>query len=112
MEVESGPWQSFMKKKYLSDTTVFSASQKRKDSAFWTDMLAVKDIYLCGREMIVGNGQDTDFWGDAWCGHSPLKDTFQELYAICNEQQLSVSEAAGRRWHFTFRRWIPDYLQG
>ena len=55
LETGDGPWQSFMKKKYLSDATVFGVSQKRKDSAFWTDMLAVKDIYLCGRKMVVTN---------------------------------------------------------
>jgi hypothetical protein len=25
------------------------------------------------------------FWGDAWCGHSPLKDKFPEFFDICNE---------------------------
>jgi hypothetical protein len=30
--------------------------------------------------MLVGNGQDTDFWGDPWCGAVSLKDKFKDLF--------------------------------
>jgi hypothetical protein len=33
------------------------------------------------------------------------------LFEICNEQKLTVAEAAASRWCLTFRRWNVD-LQG
>jgi hypothetical protein len=52
-------------------------------------MLHVRDVYLCGRRMNVGNGCRTSFLGDAWCGHTPLKEKFPEIYDICmNEISL------------------------
>jgi hypothetical protein len=30
-----------------------------------SDMLQVKNMYLCGRRMYVGNGALTSFWGDS-----------------------------------------------
>jgi hypothetical protein len=54
-----------MWKKYMTNSCVFSAKHKAHDSALWTDMLKVKDIYLRGRSMKVNNGERTHFWGDA-----------------------------------------------
>jgi hypothetical protein len=61
--------------------------------------------------MVVGNGCRTSFWGDAWCGYSPLKDKFPEIYEICNEQNISVAAAAQLGWRLSFRRWISTDLQ-
>jgi hypothetical protein len=46
-----------MWRKYLSNSCVFSASHGKKDSALWTDMLHIKDIYISGRKMAVGDGE-------------------------------------------------------
>ena len=61
--------------------------------------------------MTLGIGEMTDFWGDAWCGITPLKEKFPELFAICNEQKSKVAEVAKRGWRLSFRRWLDEHLQ-
>jgi hypothetical protein len=110
LEHDTGPWQDFMWKKYLINSCVFSVKHKAHDSALWTDMLKVKDIYLSGRSMRVNNGERTHFWGDAWCGSTPLKDKYHLLYNLCNEVDINVAAAAARNWFFTYRRWLSAEL--
>jgi hypothetical protein len=111
LENEEGPWQHFMRKKYLGDTGIQWAKHRKNDSPLWKDMMHVRDIYLCGRRMAVGNGCRTSFWKDAWCGHTPLMDKFPDLYNICNEQTISVADAAHVGWRLSFRRWLSEDLQ-
>jgi hypothetical protein len=61
LEEGVGPWQDFMWKKYLRNSGIYTAAHKQKDSALWSDMLHVKDLYLCGRKMQVGDGTRTHF---------------------------------------------------
>jgi hypothetical protein len=58
--------------------------------------------------MIVGNGSNTDFWEDPWCGMVTLKDKFKELFDICTEQNRNVAEMAERSWRMNFRRWLDE----
>jgi hypothetical protein len=111
LEHGNGPWQDFMRKKYLKDKGIYYTQKRPGDSALWADMMTVRDIYLCGRRMRVGNGLLTSFWGDSWCSISPLKDMFPVLFDICNDQKISVAEAAVLGWRFTYRRWLtPDLI--
>jgi hypothetical protein len=94
-----------MKQKYKRHGGVFYTRKRHGDSPLWTDMLHVKQIYLCGRRMKVGNGRDTSFW----CDQVPLKDRFPDIYDIYIEQEVTVAEAAAMHWNFSFRRWMtPD----
>jgi hypothetical protein len=68
------------------------------------DMQKVKDLYLCGRRMQVGDGKLTSFWCDAWCGLNLLKETFPDIFDICNEQDITVVGAATLGWNFSSRR--------
>jgi hypothetical protein len=77
----------------------------------WNDLLKVKELYLAGRYIKVGDGSDTDFWRDPWCGSITLQDKFRCLFEICNEQTGSVADMAGKRWRFTFRRWLDENAQ-
>jgi hypothetical protein len=99
-----------MWKTYLNKSCVYLARHKAHDSALWLDMLHVKDIYLSGRSMRVRNGERTHFWGDTWCGSTPLKDQLPLLFNICNEFDVTVAEAADRHWLFTYRRWLSADL--
>jgi hypothetical protein len=45
-----GPWEDFMWRKYLRNAGIYSATHKQRDSPLWSDMLHIKDIYLCGRK--------------------------------------------------------------
>lgn len=56
--------------------------------------------------MVVGNGENTDFWKDTWCGAVSLKGKFPGLFVICNEQDIKVSKLAAKRWSLSFRRWL------
>jgi hypothetical protein len=73
-------------------------------------MLHVKEIYLCGRKMQVGNGARTHFWGDSWCGPNSLKYQFPNLYEISNDQDMRVAQAARSGWNLSFRRWLTADL--
>lgn len=59
------------------------------NSHVWNDLLKVKHLYLKGRLMLVGEGKQTDFWCDQWCGAVSLKDKFLHLFEICNEQETT-----------------------
>lgn len=56
--------------------------------------------------MVLGNGGKTDFRLDVCYGARSLKDKFPELYAMCTEQNIKVSDAAARSWSLSFRRWL------
>ena len=79
LETGSGPWQSFMRRKYIGNSGIHAAKFRPTDSAFWSDMMHVREVYMCGRKMSVGNGLKTHFWKDAWCGPLPFKDRFPDL---------------------------------
>jgi hypothetical protein len=111
LENYEGPWQDFMRKKYLGDSGIYFAKHRSGDSPMWSELLRIRDIYLCGRRMAIGNGCRNNFWGDAWCGHSPLKDKFPEIYEICNKQSITVVAAANLGWRLSFRRWLSTDLQ-
>jgi hypothetical protein len=100
-----------MRLKYLRGKGIYFAKNRPGDSPLWSDMLKVRDLYLCGRRMRVGNGLLTSFWGDSWCSTSPLKDMFPVLFDICNEQNITVAGAADMGWRFSYRRWLtPDLI--
>ena len=99
--------QKYMKKKCVSQLCV-----RISNSPVWNDLLLkVWDIYVKNRIMVFGNGEMPDFWGDAWCGITPLNETFPELFAICNEQKSKVAEVAKRGWRLSLRRWLDEHLQ-
>jgi hypothetical protein len=39
---------------------------RQADSAIWSDLLQVRDVYLQGWKIIVENGRKTLFWRDKW----------------------------------------------
>jgi hypothetical protein len=100
-----------MNTKYLRDTGIFYSKRNPSDSPLWTYMLKVKSVYLSGMRMRmhVGDGKLTSFWYDAWCSTHPLKEIFPDIFNICNEQGMTVTEAAVLGWNFSFRRYLaPD----
>lgn len=95
LEAESGICQS-----------IHNIKGKQSDSPGGKDLLHIRELYLKGRVMIVGNGRRTDFWGDSWCGHTPLKDQFLSLFSTSDAIGCSVADIVARRWRLTFRRWL------
>jgi hypothetical protein len=60
----------------------------------WNNLIKIKELYLAGSKIVVGNGRDTYFWRDPWCGDYSLKNIFEKLFDICNEQTISVADTA------------------
>lgn len=111
LEREEGLWQTIVRNKYLRQGGIFHIKHKQVDSASWHDLLKIKQLYLLGRCMVIGDGRRTDFWGDAWCGHTPLSQLFPSLHAISNDLGCTVRELADRRWNFSFKRWLDEHNQ-
>jgi mannosylglycoprotein endo-beta-mannosidase len=111
LEFEEGMWQEIVRKKYKIFQGISGLQRKPRNSSAWNDLLKVKQLYVKGRIMILGNGKRIDFWEDAWCGMVALKDKFRGLYDICSDQKVSVEEMAQRGWRLTFRRWLNESQQ-
>jgi hypothetical protein len=60
-------WQDIIRKKYLKKGPIALLTKNHKNSPVWNDLLKVRQVYLKGRTMIVGNGKSTSFWHDRWC---------------------------------------------
>jgi hypothetical protein len=80
LEYEHGLWQTLVKAKYGVNKGITRVCMKFDDSPVWKDLLKVKHLYIKGRMMVVGNGQSTDFWKDAWCGTNSFCDRFPQLF--------------------------------
>jgi hypothetical protein len=111
IENEEGLWQEIVRKKYKIKGGIAQLRTKQSNSPLWNDLLKIKDLYVKGRVMKIGNGKETNFWRDSWCDSIPLKERFKEVFDLCNEQKGSVAEVAGRRWRLTFRRWLDEPAQ-
>ena len=97
--------------KYVKNKCVTQLHTKSMNSPVWNDLLKVKDVYLKGRLMCVGNGQFTDFWRDSWCGRVHLKEKIPDLFDISNEPNGSVAHFSIRGWNITFKRWLNERQQ-
>jgi hypothetical protein len=100
-----------VKKKYKIKGSIAMLRNNPKNSPVWNDMIKIKDCYLARRQIKIGNGLDTDFWRDPWCGPVALKEKFSCLFDICNEETGSVAELAAKGWRLTFRRWLDENAQ-
>lgn len=40
---------------------------------------------------IVGNGENTKFWGDIWVGELPLRESFNKLYTLSEKKESQKS---------------------
>jgi hypothetical protein len=65
-------------------------------------------------EFEVGDGSRIRFWSDVWCGGSPLKELFPELYRITRDKEAMVAKHLRIRndkvhWELDFIRSIHDW---
>lgn len=108
LENESGLWQEIINFKYLKKDSICTVKHRQTDSAIWTDMLKIKGVYLQGRKMILGNGKRTLFWHDTWLYDKPLIHLFPDLFAMCNQQKITVEKMKMDPSAVTFTRWLVD----
>lgn len=55
--------------------------------------MSTKHIVELGINRKIGNGIDTSFWLDKWCGECPLYCTYPQLFQIATNPTISVSMA-------------------
>jgi hypothetical protein len=97
--------------KYLEGQTWVSSLVPNKPTIWYIVVRGLTVIrlffpqHLAWRRMKVGNGKTTSFWHDAWCSSQSLRDSFPNIFNICNEQTMTVAEAAACGWNFSFRRY-------
>jgi hypothetical protein len=85
-----GIWQDIVRKKYMKKGMISLLAKNPKNFPVWNDLLKVRHVYLKGRSMKVGNGKNTSFWHNRYCGLVSLADKFPKLYKISVEQECSV----------------------
>ena len=110
LEREEGLWQQIVTYKYMRDKTIYDVNHGLNDSPMWSDLLKVKDIYLQGRNMQIGNGEKTCFWFDTWLYSEPLCITAPVLFELCENKYVTVSQVRNGV-SITFRRWLFDDLR-
>ena len=83
-------WAKLVRAKYLVNDDIFTSSS-RGGSQFWKRLVKIKHLFKLGARHVVHNGQRTLFWTDCWQGADILKDRFPLVFAVCDNQQISVA---------------------
>ena len=97
-------WYKLLEVKYMSDGNFFS-SKCKGTSQFWQGLHKVKHLFKWGAMHKVGDGSLTFFWGDTWLGQLPLKTLFPELFRLCEDPTVLVSDCfANSDWCVNFWR--------
>jgi len=79
---------------------------RQNDSAIWSDLLKIRHIYLQGRKLKIRNGDKTMFWKDSWLFDKSLECLFPDLFKICMQPDISVSQM--KQSSINFARWLVD----
>nr|GEX33404.1 RNA-directed DNA polymerase, eukaryota, reverse transcriptase zinc-binding domain protein [Tanacetum cinerariifolium] len=49
----------------------------------------------CSRKIGIGNGNDSCFWDDIWCGQQPLKEVFFHIYSLDTDKGCFIANRVG-----------------
>jgi hypothetical protein len=96
LEHEEGIWEDIVRQKYMKNICVFQVRYKASNSPVWNDLIKIKNVYIKGGVLRLGDGKNIDFWHNIWCEPLSLKDRFLELYKICFDQDCSVMKVSNR----------------
>jgi len=89
LETKNGVWKQIINFKYLKNDSICIVKHKQTDSAIWFDLLKVRDIYLQGRNVEVGNGQKPYFGKISGYTMIPWK-FFSLIYLLCAFKKISL----------------------
>ncbi|GJZ54433.1 RNA-directed DNA polymerase, eukaryota, reverse transcriptase zinc-binding domain protein [Tanacetum coccineum] len=60
-------------------------------------------VSFCTRK--IGNGIDSSFWNDLWCGNHSLKEMFPRIYNLETDKRCSIASRIGLQdWALVLRR--------
>ncbi|PWA89278.1 RNA-directed DNA polymerase, eukaryota [Artemisia annua] len=58
---------------------------------------------FCSRK--IGNGLDSSFWFDTWCGNQPLKTMYPRVFFLNTDKRCSIASRVGLNdWSLVLRR--------
>eukprot|EP01018_Ginkgo_biloba_P033943 Gb_40904 [translate_table: standard] len=73
--MESSVWTRILRAKYLGSPQEFlSQNPLPQGSMFWNNLQLYRDLLSKGTKWKIGNGQNVDFWNDAWLEEVPLNN--------------------------------------
>ena len=102
-------WYKLLEAKYMSDGNFFNSKYKGT-SQFWQGLHKVKHLFKWGTMYTVGDGSLISFWGGIWLGQFPLKSLFLELFRICEDPTVLVSDCfTNDEWCVNFRRSLSPW---
>jgi hypothetical protein len=108
---EEAIWARLLRAKYSSASDIF-AGNGAGGSPFWRSLHKIKHLFKLGAAHVVVDGRRTLFWLDLWVDLQPLRDRFPSLFAICEEQMISVAQACGEPGGVRFRQTFDAELRG
>lgn len=103
-----GVRQHIVKHKYLKKDNISTVKHKQNDSSMWADRLKIRNLYLQGRKITIGNGKKALFWKDSWLYEQPICVLFPELCKMAQQQNATVAEAVLAPHNLSFSRWLVD----
>jgi hypothetical protein len=64
--------------------------------------------------LIPGDGSRISFWGEVWCGSSPLREVFLGLYSLASNKEATIvdnynSLSGSHQWNVSFLRSLNDW---
>jgi hypothetical protein len=97
-------WARLIRAKYHDANDIFSGNGQG-GSQFWKSLHKVKHLFKAGAKHVVKDGNRTSFWRDWWIESRPLNESFPLLFAICDDESVSVANALqGEGLAIRFRR--------
>lgn len=92
LETQQGLLQDVIRAKYFRRVDVTSISSKFLDPPIWKAIMKVKPHYMVGREVMLRSGNITRLWHDSVNAGPPLKNSYADLFYICNNQDITVRD--------------------
>lgn len=89
LENGDGLWQTIVKKYNKRKPLCFFKKKQGIPSS--GDIIDIKDFFCNNRRRMIGNGLNTSFWCDKWCGDSLLSKNFKKLFELSLNKEISVS---------------------
>jgi hypothetical protein len=95
-------WQELLQNKYLKNKTLDQVEAKPTDSLVWKGILHGKNEFFQRGSIVIGDGQTTRFWEDAWFDKTSLANQYPSLYAIVRHKNVRVTEPNPFKYFFSW----------